>query len=135
MAQKKRRLDVDFSAAGWRDIRTYHARVLDQMRLALTVLVSRDAEIAREMVAEKDRLRDLEAEATDRHLMRLRDGTPASIETSALHLDILRDLKRIAAHLTTVAHPLLEEQGMLRGTRLKSEKKKPLPLAAAPETG
>ncbi len=121
--QKKQRLEVDFSPEGWRDLRTYHARVLDQLRLALTVFVTRDGDSARELVAEKDRLRGLEAEATERHLERLREGTPASIETSGLHLDILRDLKRIAAHLTAVAHPLLEEQGVLRGSRLKSEKK------------
>jgi phosphate:Na+ symporter len=120
MAQKKQRLNVDFSAEGWSDLRAYHARVLDQMRLAITVFVTRDGDIARELVAEKDRLRNLEAEATRRHLQRLREGTPASIETSALHLDILRDLKRIAAHLTAVAHPLLEEQGVLRATRLES---------------
>jgi phosphate:Na+ symporter len=132
-AQKKQRLEVDFSPEGWRDLRAYHARVLDQLRLALTVFVARDADLARELVAEKDRLRGLEAEATERHLERLREGTPASIETSGLHLDILRDLKRIAAHLTAVAHPLLEEQGVLRASRLKSEKKakKAAGLAAA----
>lgn len=125
-AEKKRRLGVDFSPEGWRDIRAVHTLVLNQMRLALTVLVSRDPETAREIVAEKDRLRDLEAEATERHLARLREGTPASVETSALHLDILRDLKRIVAHLTTVAHPLLEEQGLLRDSRLRGAREAPL---------
>jgi phosphate:Na+ symporter len=122
-AQKKQRLEVDFSPEGWRDLRAYHARVLDQLRLALTVFVTRDGDSARELVAEKDRRRALEVEATERHLERLREGTPASIETSGLHLDILRDLKRIVAHLTAVAVPLLEEQGVLRATRLKSDKK------------
>jgi phosphate:Na+ symporter len=117
-AQKKQRLGVDFSGEGWRDLRAYHARVLDQMRLALTVLVSRDTDIACDLVAEKDHLRGLEAEATERHLERLREGTPASIETSGVHLDILRDLKRIAAHLTAIATPLLEERGVLRASRL-----------------
>jgi phosphate:Na+ symporter len=133
-AQKKQRLEVDFSPDGWRDLRAYHARVLDQLRLALTVFVTRDADSARELVAEKDRLRALEAEATERHLERLREGTPASIETSGLHLDILRDLKRVAAHLTAVAHPLLEEQGVLRASRLKSDKKAKKALAAGPAT-
>ena len=51
---------------------------------------------------------------------RLRDGLPETIETSALHLDVLRDLKRINAHLTTVAYPILEETGELRGSRLRA---------------
>jgi phosphate:Na+ symporter len=48
-----------------------------------------------------------------------------------LHLDVLRDLKRIAAHLTTVAYPLLEERGELRASRLRASdnvKDKSLPL-------
>jgi phosphate:Na+ symporter len=90
------------------------------MRLALTVFVSRDLAMARDLVAEKDRLRALEQVATERHFERLREGTPESIETSALHLDVLRDLKRINAHLTTVAYPILEARGLLRGSRLKA---------------
>ncbi|MFL4988931.1 MAG: Na/Pi cotransporter family protein, partial [Microvirga sp.] len=57
--------------------------------------------------------------ATESHLRRLREGTIASIETSALHLDILRDLKRINAHITSVAYPILEASGELRESRLR----------------
>ncbi len=120
MAQKKQRLDLRFSDQGWADIQAFHARIAEQMRLALTVFVSRDLAMARDLVAEKDRLRALEQQATERHFERLRDGTPESIETSALHLDVLRDLKRINAHLTTVAYPILEARGLLRGSRLKA---------------
>ena len=56
---------------------------------------------------------------------RLRDGLPETIETSALHLDVLRDLKRINAHLTTVAYPILEETGELRGSRLRARQSAP----------
>ena len=76
--------------------------------------------LARELVAQKDRLRDEEARAAERHIARLRDGLPETIETSALHLDVLRDLKRINAHLTTVAYPILERAGELRGSRLRT---------------
>jgi phosphate:Na+ symporter len=88
------------------------------MRRALAVFVTRDAGVARELVAEKDRLRDEEYRAAERHFGRLRDGLPETIETSALHLDVLRDLKRVNAHLTTVAYPILEQTGELRGSRL-----------------
>jgi phosphate:Na+ symporter len=91
------------------------------MRLAVTVFVTRDLALAKELMAEKDRIRALEREATENHFQRLRDGTIASIETSALHLDILRDLKRVAAHLTAVAHPILEAHGALRTSRLVAD--------------
>jgi hypothetical protein len=50
---------------------------------------------------------------------RLREGRPESIETSPLHLDILRDLKRIHSHICSVAYPLLETTGELQPNRLR----------------
>jgi phosphate:Na+ symporter len=41
--------------------------------------------------------------------------------TSGLHLDILRDLKRINSHLALVAQPRLEAAGELHPSRLKEE--------------
>ena len=40
-----------------------------------------------------------------------------SRETSALHLDVLRDLKRINAHLTAAADPVLGRTGELLPSR------------------
>jgi phosphate:Na+ symporter len=121
LAAKKQRLKVEFSPAGWAEIKAMHGRVVEQMRLAMTVFMTQDLKMARELVAEKDRIRAAEREAMESHLQRLRDGTLASLETSALHLDILRDLKRINAHVTSVAYPSLEASGVLRGSRLKAE--------------
>jgi phosphate:Na+ symporter len=49
----------------------------------------------------------------------LREGRPESIESSSLHLDILRDLKRIHSHICSVAYPVLERAGELQPSRLK----------------
>ena len=35
-------------------------------------------------------------------------------------MDVIRDLKRINGHLTTVAYPILEAAGELAETRLKT---------------
>ena len=48
-------------------------------------------------------------------------GTLASIETSSLHMDVIRDLKRIVAHLTSVAYPILEAGGELSTSRLRTK--------------
>jgi phosphate:Na+ symporter len=63
-------------------------------------------------------LRIQEVDAADQHFGRLRDGRPESIETSSIHLDIVRDLKRINSHLTSVAYPILDAAGELRQSRL-----------------
>jgi phosphate:Na+ symporter len=65
-------------------------------------------------------VRDRERETSQSHFLRLRDGTAKSIETSSIHLDTIRDLKQINSLLTSMAYPVLEEQGLLRGSRLKA---------------
>ncbi len=76
----------------------------------------------RKLFDEKKKFRVLEREAATLHLQRLQSGRVESIQTSALHLDILRDLKRINSHLTTVGQQLLEEANELNPSRLKEIK-------------
>ena len=119
LAAKMQRQHLTFSDEGWNEISTLHARIVDQMRLAITVFMTGDHDMARELVAEKDKIRKAEKQAAESHFGRLRDGTLASIETTALHLDIIRDLKRINAHITSVAYPILEATGAISESRLK----------------
>jgi phosphate:Na+ symporter len=49
----------------------------------------------------------------------LREGTPETIESYSLDLDILRDLKRVHSHLCSAAYPVLERAGALQRSRLK----------------
>lgn len=118
LAAKKHRLKTAFSEEGWAELKSMHERAVAQARLAITVFVTRDAEMARQLVVAKDAVRTAERAAADSHLQRLRAGKASSIETSSLHLDILRDLKRIVAHLTDVAYPILEASGQIRQSRL-----------------
>ena len=71
------------------------------------------------MANEKVQVRDAERAASENHFARLREGRPESIETSSLHLDVLRDLKRIHSHICSVAYPVLEAAGELQPSRLK----------------
>jgi phosphate:Na+ symporter len=65
-------------------------------------------------------VRRMEKESSERHLERLRDGRIDSLQTSSLHLDMLRDLKRVNAHLVSVAYPILDESGLLTESRLRN---------------
>jgi phosphate:Na+ symporter len=119
LAQKKMDRKLEFTEDGWRELSQFHAMVLANARLAFNVLVSRDGHTARQLVQEKDRLRDMEKETSQRHFSRLRQGSERSIETSTIHLDTIRDLKQINSLLAAMAYPVLEEQGLLRDTRLR----------------
>lgn len=117
-ADKKAKRKLTFSDEGWSEILDMHGRVVQQMQLALSVFVSRDLATARRLLELKEEFRELERSGGERHLERLRSGKIESIETSALHMDILRDLKRVNSHLTSVAYPILDAEGALRKSRL-----------------
>lgn len=125
LAAKKIKNRSTFSDEGLDDIRAFHARVMDNMRLSLNVFATRDVALARRLLAEKAAMRSAELAAADSHFARLREGRPESIETSAIHLDVIRDLKRINGHLTSVAYPILEVAGELRDSRLRERQSEP----------
>jgi phosphate:Na+ symporter len=119
LAEKKIRHRLSFSPEGFADIEAMFAQTLENLKVAMGIFVSGDAKAARRLVADKAGLRNLERDATEAHMGRIRDGRRESIETSALHLDILRDLKRINAHILSVAYPILERRGELEESRLR----------------
>ncbi|RUX90373.1 Na/Pi cotransporter family protein, partial [Mesorhizobium sp. M7D.F.Ca.US.004.01.2.1] len=118
--KKKFERGLEFTDEGWSELFAFHSSVLANARLAFNVLVSRDPETARQLVLEKDQLRDREKETSASHFVRLRDGTAKSVETSSIHLDTIRDLKQINSLLASMAYPVLEERGLLTGSRLKA---------------
>lgn len=116
-----RRMSIDglaFSDAGQRDIIEFHSRIVANLHLALNVLVSADADSARQLVEEKDMLRSEEKRLQKRHIKRLRKGNLASIETTNLHQEALRALKQINASFAYVAYPIVEDAGDLLSSRL-----------------
>lgn len=119
LAAKKIKRSLRFSDEGAAEIEGILERVIETVRLAAAVFVSEDRRTARTLMREKEIIRDREAQAIDAHFARLRAGRLESLETSALHLDILRDLRRINAHLATAAYPVLDQSGELRPSRLR----------------
>jgi phosphate:Na+ symporter len=120
LAAKKIKNHLKFSEDGAAELQNFHHRVLENLKLALGVFISGDVKIARQLIEEKVAIREAERLASENHLTRLREGLLASIETSSLHLDILRDLKRIHSHICSVAYPVLEATGELQPSRLKA---------------
>ncbi|MCC7426791.1 MAG: Na/Pi cotransporter family protein [Alphaproteobacteria bacterium] len=118
LAEKKIKNRLRFSAEGQADITAMFERVQETLKLSLAVFMTGQPAAARKLLEEKVRLRTLEREAADKHFARLRENRPESVETSALHLDVLRDLKRINSHLVSSAYPILEAMGELRASRL-----------------
>jgi phosphate:Na+ symporter len=118
LAKKMSDEAITFSDEGLEDIAHFHDQIVTNGQLALSVLTTGDAEAARQLVAEKDRIRIEEQKLQERHLKRLQRGGMASIETTNIHQETLRVLKQINAALTYVAYPIAEETGDLLESRL-----------------
>lgn len=122
--RKKIGLGLRFSNEGYHELDRMFLMTQENLRMAQTVFMTSDRDMARKLVELKVGIRNFERLSSQRHLMRLRAGEPESRETSSLHLDILRDLKRINAHAVAIAHPILDEEGLLIESRLRSVKDK-----------
>lgn len=131
LATKKIKRRFQFSPEGAEELSAFHKRTADSLRIAFGVFMSGDVNEARKLLAEKVNLRNVELAATERHLDRLREGRPESIETTSLHLDVLRDLRRIHSHICSVAYPVLDAAGELPAHRAAENELVALPSATA----
>ncbi len=131
-AEKKARENLSFSPQGFAELRAMHQQVLEHFDLALAIFTNRDVELARRLVAAKAEIRELERRAWTSHLRRLQAGVPDTVQTTALHLDVIRDLKRINGHITAIAYPILEE-ARARGRPGAPAQEARRPEAEAPE--
>ncbi|TFL17214.1 Na/Pi cotransporter family protein [Jannaschia formosa] len=120
LAELKDKEDLNFSAEGWRELSDFHDVVLRNVQHGISVLMSEDIGLARELVEQKERVRDLEQRLQQRHLKRLRQGLAETFETSSIHIDILRSLKTLNTSFAMIAYPLLEDRGELLESRLAS---------------
>lgn len=124
LALKKIKNQQQFSSAGFKEIEHIHRLVLESVQLAQSVFISNDADSARRLVEGKEIIRKAEIDGMATHIDRLRGGVPETIATSSLHLDIIRDYRRINTYMCTVAFPILEQSGEIHETRLRPRKKK-----------
>ena len=121
LAAKRLRRGLAFSRQGQEELDGMMQRLLANVRMAASLFAHDDPRAARMLAAEKEAFRDLETAATRAHFERLREGRIDTAETSALHLDVIRDLKRINSHLVAgAAYPVLEREGELLPTRIAS---------------
>ncbi len=109
-----------FSDEGYDELKTLFDMTIENLRAAQSIFVTGDFDLARRLMEIKIDIRRLEKQSSGRHLERLRDGLMQSLQTSSLHLDMLRDLKRINAHIVSVAHPILDQGGVLGESRLRA---------------
>jgi len=118
---KKIKKGRSFSSAGMAEICELHARLIDNLRLGMSVFLNGSVRDAQKLLEEKARFRDLERAYASTHLTRLSGNTMQSIETSSLHIDLISDLKRVNSHICSIAYPILDSAGALAPNRLRQQ--------------
>jgi phosphate:Na+ symporter len=114
--------EVAFSAAARTEITGLVDRLIANLHAAAGLFMNPDPRAARLLVREKEAFRLTESAATARHFAQLRAGGPGAVETSALYLDALKDLKGVNSHLVeAAAYQVLEASGDLLPSRLRAE--------------
>src|SRR5512147_335649 len=119
LAAKRLKRGLAFSGEGSAEIRAMLERLKNNLRTAAAVFMTDDVRAARRLADEEGVFRDLVTRATEAHFARVRTGRLDSVQTGALQLDVLRDLRRINGHLLAAAYPPLEERHELLPGRLR----------------
>jgi len=125
---KKIRKGREFSEAGMTEIAAMHARLLDNLRLGMSVFLDGDVRDAQRLLEEKVRFREMEREYASSHLERLADRSGPTLESSSLHIDLISDLKRINSHICSIAYPILDSAGVLAPSRLRDSRMQSLEI-------
>ena len=105
--QQKTSQRREFSEVGLEELTGLHAQLLANLRLGLSVFLSADPESARQLLREKRRFRAQERRLAHAHVSRLQRKVVQSIETSALHLELIADMKRLNSLFCSSAYVVL----------------------------
>ncbi|WP_192459167.1 Na/Pi cotransporter family protein [Musicola keenii] len=101
----------EFSPQGRKELETLLTQLHEQLRLSLSVFLSRDVESARLLRRAKHRFNLRTRRYAYAHVERLHQRNPQSMETSSLHLELLGDMRRLNSLFCALAYSVLESQG------------------------
>lgn len=105
---KKTAQQRSFSDAGLADIGDLHQQLVDNLRLSLSVFLNGDQENAKRLRRAKQRFRVLVRRLSHAHLERLHQQVVESMETSALHLGLISDMKRLNSLFCAISYAVLD---------------------------
>jgi len=104
---KKYERAMSFSKDGLKEIQDYHAKVLANYEMALLSLATSNRELAMQVLRNKAEIAKYERVYRQTHFARLMHDVKQSIETGAIHMDIIDNLKRINTYSANIAKALL----------------------------
>lgn len=109
LAKKKFSNNLVFSEDGWRELRHFHAQVLENFDITISAMTTPHPEVIQKIIRQQQKVYDLEQEYKYSHISRLHDGKTETFYSSSIHLDLLGDLRRVNGQLTYIARVISEQ--------------------------
>ncbi len=95
LVRKKMKKGYAFSREGWNEIVTYHAQVLECLRISTAYFNSRDRALYAKLMVKHQQIIDMTIDFSEQHVQRLHHNVKESLDTTSVHLDLLGNLQRI----------------------------------------
>ena len=106
-ALRKAKRGIVLNAEDEADLRSFHGRVLEDLRLAMATFMTQDRRSAQSLLDAKRNLNATERAVGRLHLSRLEARQRADLEASTLYLAMLRDLRQLNSRISAVAYDVL----------------------------
>lgn len=110
---------IEFSERQAAALRELGGLVRTSLRIASGVLAAGEVAGARLLIEQKGAFRALENRVIEEHFSDRSRLRTKKLRTSALFVDIVRDLHRLNSHIVSAAYPIADREGLLRDTRLR----------------
>ena len=108
-----------FFEDGYEELKYFFHLTIHNPRIARTVFVTRDFNLAKQMMEVKVEVHKLEKQSPEHHLERQRDGRTHSLQSNYLRLDMQRSLKRMNADIISLAQQILGRHALIIESRLR----------------
>jgi phosphate:Na+ symporter len=108
-AEKKIKESYFFSKEGFKEIKKYHGTIFFNIVEVQAALSTMDKDAANSLLKNKKKTEKKLRKFKDNHINRLKEGKRESIDTSAIHLDLLNDFDRINFHIYNIAKAIIGE--------------------------
>lgn len=108
-AEKKIKESYFFSKEGFNEIKKYYGTILSNIKEVEAALSIMDKDIARDLLRNQKKTESKLKKFRENHIERLKEGKRESIDTSAIHLDLLNDFDRINYHIYNISKAIIGE--------------------------
>ncbi|HEX2957950.1 MAG TPA: Na/Pi cotransporter family protein [Chitinispirillaceae bacterium] len=103
LAEKIESGPLPLSPEGRREILEFYTYSVENFKEIMAAFVMNDHEIARSVLQRKNQVRDLYDRLFERHMDRLYKRKPESLQTTAIHSDLLEEIRRLNHFIFRIA--------------------------------